>query len=100
MKNDEEPKSAVELAMERLAAKDRAAGVDAPKALSEKQKQKIAELRQEALAKIAEVDIFRDENISAAAGDPEKLAEIESNYRIDRERIDNRMESAIREVKK
>jgi tRNA splicing endonuclease len=100
MNNDQEPKTAVELAMERLAAKDRAEGVDAPKSLSEKQKKRITELRQEARAKVAEVDIFRDENIAAAAGDPEKLAEIESNYQIDRERIKDRMESAIREVKK
>jgi hypothetical protein len=99
MTDDQEPKSAVELAMERLAARDRAAGVDAPQVLSEKQKQKIAGLRQEARAKIAEIDIFRDEKITAAAGDPEKLAELEANYRIDRERIDTRLETAIRKVK-
>ena len=99
MNDDQEPKSAYELAMERLAAKDRQEGVDAPQALSAEQKQRIADLRQEARAKLAEIDIFLEQKTAEAGGDPEKLAEIESNYRVDRERIDSRLETAVRKVK-
>ncbi len=99
MTADKEPKSAYELAMERLRAKDRAAGIDEPKTLTEKQKQRIAELRREAKAKIAELEIFRSGRIAEAGGDPEKLAEIEDHYRIDRERIESRQEAEIRKVR-
>jgi hypothetical protein len=85
--------------MERIRAKDRAAGIEEPKSLNARQKQRIAELRREAKAKIAELEIFRGGRIVEAAGDPEKLEEIERRYRIDRERIESRLESEIRKVK-
>ena len=99
MTADSEPKSAYEIAMERLRAKDRADGVDAPKALTDMQKERIAELRREAKAKLAELEIFRSGKIAEAAGDPEKLAEIDQHFRIDQERIQGRMETEIRKVK-
>jgi len=99
MTADQEPKSAYELAMERLRAKDRAAGIDEPKTLTEKQKQKIAELRRDAKAKIAELEIFRGGKINEAAGDPEKLAQVEEHFRIDHERIESRLEAEIRKVR-
>lgn len=99
MTADKEPKSAYEIAMERLRAKDRAAGIEEPKSLTDEEKQRIAELRAEARAKIAELEIFRGTRIEEAAGDPEKLAEIEKHYRIDRERIGSRLESEIRKVR-
>ncbi|MBD3868876.1 MAG: hypothetical protein IFK94_12180 [Acidobacteria bacterium] len=99
MTADKEPKSAFEIAMERIRAKDRAAGIDAPKTLTDKQKQQIAELRAEGKAKLAELEIFRGGKIAEAAGDPEKLAQVEEHYRIDRERIQSRMETEIGKVK-
>ena len=99
MTADKEPKSAYELAMERLQAKDRAAGIDAPKVLTAEQKRQIAEFRSEAKAKIAELEIFRKGAIAEAAGDPEKLAEIDEHFRIDQERIQSRMETEIRKVR-
>ena len=99
MTADKEPKSAYEIAMERIRAKDRAAGVEAPKVLTEKQKQRIAALRRDAKAKIAELEILRGGKIAEAAGDPEKLSQIEEHLRIDLERIQSRMEAAIRKVK-
>ena len=78
---------------------DRAEGVEEPKALTEAQKERIAELRREARAGLAELEIFRAGKIAAAAGDPEKLAEIEEHDRIDRERIQSRMEAEIRKVR-
>ena len=99
MTGDREPKSAYELAMERLRAKDRAEGIEEPKSLTEDQKERIAELRREAKAALAELEIFRAGKIAAAAGDAEKLAEIEEHDRIDRERIQSRMEAEIRKVR-
>jgi hypothetical protein len=99
MTADQEPKSAYEIAMERLRAKDRAAGIDDPKKLTLEQKERIAQLRREAKAKIAELEIFRNGKIAEAAGDPEKLAQVDEHYRIDRERIQSRMESEILKVK-
>ncbi len=99
MTADKEPKSAYEIAMERLRAKDRAAGIEEPKSLTDQQKLRITELRRKAKAKIAELEIFRGSNTVEAAGDPEKLAEFEKHYRIDRERIESRLESEIRKIK-
>lgn len=99
MTADKEPKSAYELAMERLRAKDRAAGIEEPQALTEAQKKRIAELRREARAGLAELEIFRAGKVAAAAGDPEKLAEIEEHDRIDRERIQSRLEAEIRKAR-
>jgi hypothetical protein len=99
MTADQEPKSAYEIAMERLRARDRAAGVDEPKKLTPEQKDRIAELRREAKARIAELEIFRSGKIAEAAGDPEKLAQVEEHFRIDQERVQSRMEAEIRKVK-
>jgi len=97
--DDQKPKTAYELAMERLRAQDEAAGVAGPKTLSPEQKERIARLRREAKAKLAEIEIFRNKAITEAGGDPAKLEETEEKYRIDRERIESRLETAVRKVK-
>jgi hypothetical protein len=100
MPEDDGPlKSAYEVALERLRARDRAAGIDEPRPLTDSQKKKIAKLRQEARAKIAELEIMRRDELAAAQADPEKLAEVEEHFAIDRQRVESALESAIARVK-
>ena len=100
MPDDQTPlKSAYELAMERLQAKDREAGIEKGRPLTAKQKKKIATLRQEARAKTAELEIMRRDRLAATRGDPEKIAEIEEHFVIDRRRVESWLQEAIGKVK-
>jgi hypothetical protein len=99
MSDDAPLKSAYEIAMERLRAKDRENGVEERKALSREQKERIAELRQDAKAKIAELEIMRRDKLAAAQGDPEKIAEIEEHFAIDRKRVESSRDELIAEVR-
>ena len=96
--DDTPPKSAYELAMERLTAQDRAAGVE-KRPLTDNQKKRIADLRQKAKARLAEFEILRDKSMADAMGDPEKLAEINEHYEIDRKRIKSRLEDNVARIK-
>ena len=101
MAKEEPLKSAYELAMERLRAQDRKAGIDEPARLSDEQKTTIAELRQKAKATLAEIDIMhRKEMAAAVSGDPEEIAKIEERARVDRGRIESKLESDIALVKR
>ena len=99
MSKDEPLKSAYELAMERLRASDREAGVEEERPLTDEQKQEIARLRQEAKAKLAEMEILHRDAVDAAADDPEKLQKVKEQNRIDRERVESRLESAVARVR-
>jgi len=94
-------KSAYELAMEKLARKDKESPQNA--AVSEKlnarQKAEIARIRRETEAKLAEREILFKHEQRAARGDPERVEKIEEAYRRDRERILSRQEEQIREVR-
>jgi hypothetical protein len=82
---DETPKSALELAMERLRKKDREEGVvDRP--LTDGDKEAIGQVRRICEARLAEVEILHRSAL-AKAGDPEAAATLEEQYRRDRERI-------------
>src|SRR5262245_25544989 len=85
--------------MERLRAKDRQEGAPEAKPLTKPQKEEIARLRQEAKAKLAELEILHGKNVAATGGDPAKIAEVERSYQTDRERVDSRLESAIARVR-
>ena len=101
MKTDDNPlKSAYELAMERLKAEDRDGGKQERKSLTPKQKQEISRLRQEATAKLAELEILRSERMAACADDPAKREQEEAHYQTDRRRVDSSLESAIAKIKK
>ena len=77
--SDQPPKSAVELAMERLRQQDAAAGVEhAP--LTEAQKQAIAEAQRSYDAQVAECRILHDSAMLTET-DPEKRRELDANYR-------------------
>jgi hypothetical protein len=79
------PKSALELAMARLKAKDREAGVQ-EKPVTDEQREAIAEARSVAEARLAEREILHHSKL-ASVFEPEARAVLEDEYRRDRERI-------------
>lgn len=97
MAEDEAPKSAYEIAMERLRKKDREAGVEeAP--VSEEQKSAIGELRRVYEAKLAEREILHQSALREAF-DPDAREKLEEEYRRDRERINSERERKIEEIR-
>ncbi|HUC43881.1 MAG TPA: hypothetical protein VMR65_07585 [Candidatus Sulfotelmatobacter sp.] len=98
MTDDKPLKSAYELAMERLKAKDREEGIE-DRPLTPAQKAKIAELRRDAQAKLAEIEILHKKALAEAGGDPEALKKLEEHYQTDRARAESRLEAAIAKVK-
>ena len=95
-------KSAYELAMEKLTRKDKEskAASAAPEKLTADQKEKIAEIRQEIQAKLAELEILLKSERRTARGDPERIEKIEEAYRRDRERVLSRQEEQIQDVRR
>jgi len=98
MPEDDEPKSAYELAMERLRKKDRDDGVE-ERALTAAQRKAIAEARQIADARLAEREILHASKMRGVL-EPEAREALEQEYRRDRERIvsdrDRKIEDARR----
>ncbi len=92
------PKSAYELAMERLRKKDEAAGVE-HKPVTEEQKAKIAEIRNFYEAKLAELEVLHQGTLRTTA-DPEARAAREQEYRRDRERLSSERDSKIEKARR
>lgn len=92
--SDEAPKSAVELALERLRRKDREDGVE-ERPLSEEQKAAIAEIRKVYEARLAEREILHRASLRKAAHDPAAVEALEDEYRRDRERIGSERDRKI-----
>ena len=96
MSDDDAPKTAYELILERLKQKDRADGV-VERVLTKAQKQKIAGIRKLYEAKLAEREILHQSE-RRKAKDPEALEQLEQEYRRDRARIaserDRKMDEA------
>ena len=97
MMSDKPLKSAFELAMDRLKARDLAEGVEETAPLTKAQKSRIAELRSEAQAKLAELEILHRKNL-AGTSDPAAIAKLEENYAIDRGRAESRRDAEIAKV--
>jgi hypothetical protein len=95
--SDDGPKSALELAMERLRKKDKDAGVEA-QPVSAAQRAAIAEARSVAEAKLAEREILFKSKM-AAVREPEAVEILETEYRRDRERITNDRDRKIEEIR-
>ena len=97
MSDDDAPKTAYELILERLKKKDRDEGVqDRP--VTDEQKARIADLRKVYEAKLAEREILhRSARLKAA--DLEALDKLEEEYRRDRERIASERDRKIDEVR-
>ena len=98
MPKDDAPKSAYELAMERLRKKDRDEGVPehAPTAA---QRKAIAEARQMADARLAEREILHASKMRGVL-EPEAREALEQEYRRDRERIISDRDRKIEEARR
>jgi|SRR6266704_1096123 len=100
--SDDRPKSAYEITMEKLKARDRERGENAPAALTDGQKKKIAELRRIHEAKLAEREILHRSDRAKLLSDPEgaeKLKDLEEHYFDDRRRIEEQRDRVIEEVR-
>jgi hypothetical protein len=94
---DEGPKSAYELAMERLRKKDAEEGVVA-QTLTDAQKAAIAEVRNFYEAKIAEQQVLHHSRLKTTA-DPAERATLEEGYRRDRERFVSERDAKIEKIR-
>jgi hypothetical protein len=95
--SDDNPKSAVELAMERLRKKDADSGVtEAPP--TEVQKAAIAEARSLHASKVAELEILQRAKMSALY-DPAERAQAEEAYRRDLARLHEDFERKIGKIR-
>jgi hypothetical protein len=96
---DEKPlKSAVELAMERLAKKDADAGVES-RPLTDAQKAAIAEARNFYDAKIAEREVLHQSQMRASI-DPAVRETLGAEYRRDRERLVSERDHKIEKIRR
>ncbi len=97
--SDEAPKSAYEIAMEKLRRQDRDRGEASPLSLSEKQKEAIAAIRRRFDARLAESEIlFKAERVKAL-GNPETTAEtlekMDEEYQRQRRKIEEQRQAEI-----
>jgi len=93
------PKSAWELALEKLQQQDRERGERGPASLSAAQKKTIADVRARYQAKMAEVEILHRSNRLKAAGDADALAKVEEEYLRDRRRIEEQRDAAVEKAR-
>ena len=98
MPEDEAPKSAYEIILERLKKKDREDGVE-EHPLSGEQKDRIAEVRRVYEARLAEREILHQSS-RRKAQDLETLDKLEEEYRRDRERIASERDRKLEEARK
>lgn len=91
------PKSAIELAMERLRKKDEEAGVVEQK-LTEAQKAAIAEARSVYEARVAERQILHRQTRLTAV-DPQEIARLEDEYRRDMDRFATDRDAKIKKIR-
>jgi hypothetical protein len=97
MSQEGAPKSAIELAMERLRKKDEAAGVvQAP--LTDAQKAAITEIRSLYGARLAQADLEYQDRLRATF-DPAVHEALEVEYRRDRERLTAEMDAKIEKAR-
>ena len=92
------PKSAVELAMERLRAADREAGIEET-SLTDAQKAAIAEARSVAASRLAEREILFKDALKSVF-DPATREKAEEEYQVDRSRIEADRDRAIDRIRR
>ncbi len=95
--SDDAPKSAFDLAMQRLRQKDREAGI-VEQQLTDEQRAKIAEIRAFYEARLAELEILSRPS-AADAEDDEALDALEDKYRSERERLQQERDKRIAEAR-
>jgi hypothetical protein len=91
------PKSAYELAMERLRRKDAEAGVE-ERAVTDEQKAQIAEARRVHSAKVAETEILYKSTLMATF-DPEARMKLEADHRRDLQRLHDDLERKLAKIR-
>ena len=95
--DDDKPKSAIELAMERLRRKDAEQGVvDQP--ITDEQKSAIADARSLHASKTAELEILHRSKMRAVF-DAAERAEAEDVYRRELQRINDDLERKVRKIR-
>ena len=92
--SEDEPKSAVEIAMEKL----RARGDFSPKPLPDEQKTEIAEIRTRYKAKIAEFEIKQQDKMNKASS-YEEIESLKEELVKERNRLNEKMETEVRKVR-
>jgi hypothetical protein len=95
---DQPPKSAYELAMERLRKKDQEAGVE-ERPLTEEQRAAIADVKKVYEARLAEREILHRSKLAQTV-EPEARATLEDEYRRDRERIVSERDRKLDEARR
>jgi hypothetical protein len=97
MSNDAAPKSAYELAMERLRQKDVAAGIER-KPLSDAQKAAIAEIRSLYEARMAQTNLQHQDALRVTF-DPGSRAALDEAYQREMERLTSERDSKIEKAR-
>lgn len=95
--SNEGPKSAYEIAMERLRRKDAEEGVE-ERTVTDEQKAEIAEAKRFYAAKAAEVEILHKSKLMTTF-DPEERMKIEQQHRRDLERIQSDLERKLAKIR-
>jgi len=94
---DEAPKTAYELAMERLRKKDAADGI-AERAVTDEQKAEIAEVRRIYEAKVAEAEILFKSTI-AGVFEPEERLKLAEGHRRELQRLQDDRERKLAKIR-
>jgi hypothetical protein len=97
MADDGAPKSAYELAMERLRKRDADAGVET-RPVTDAQKAAIAEIRNFYESKLAEAEVLHQSKMRSVM-DPAQRATLEQGYRRDRERLTSERDHKIEKAR-
>jgi hypothetical protein len=97
MTTDDRPKSAVELAMERLRKKDADSGVS-ERTTTDTQKAEIAEARSLHASKVAELEILQRSKM-VGLYDPDERARAEEAYRRDLSRLHDDLERKVAKIR-
>jgi hypothetical protein len=97
MGDDTGPKSAVELAMERLRKQDEEAGIER-QVVTAAQKAAVAEIRNYYEAKLAELDVSHQGRLRSLF-DPDARAVLEKEYRRDCERLTSERDRKVAEAR-
>ena len=94
---DEAPKSAYELAMERLRRQDAEQGIE-ERAVTDEQKAEIAEVRRVYAARVAEAEILYKSTMMTLP-DPEARLKLEAEHRRDLQRLQDDRERRLAKIR-
>jgi len=94
---EDPPKTAYELAMERLRRKDEDQGVE-ERSLTDEQKAEIAEIKRVYSAKVAEAEILHKSKLMAIF-DPEERARLQDEHRRELQRFNDDRERKLAKIR-